>query len=608
MAAKIRGITVEIGGDTSGLDKALNNVNKEIKDTQKELGDVEKLLKLDPGNTELLAQKQELLADRVSQTSEKLELLHQAEQELKDAGIDENSSQFRALQREIISTENYLNDAKTAADNFSAGLAEAAAKADAVSEASGKVASATKGLSTAAAGVVTGLAGMAYNAALMSDDLNTLAAQTGLTTEEIQKMNYAQDLIDVSTDTMIGSIKKMTNTLKSNEKAFAKINVTTRNTDGTFRDTTEIWYDVLDALSKVENETERDTLAMEIFGKSAAELTGVIDDGGAALKELGDQAANTGLIMSQDTLDSLNQVNDKIDILKATATATIATTGAKALEVLTPVFEMVINKIGEVLEWIGNLDADQLKLIITIAAVVAAISPIAGIISSISGAVSGFLGFMPKVGTVASKIVAFAANNPIVLIAAAVAAITALIIANWDKIKPVLDNIWNKVKSIAEAIATKVTTVFNTVKNAVKSAINGVIAVINGLINGINNMIWSLNRFQINVPKWVPGLGGKSFGFDIGYIGNIPYLANGGVLENGSAIVGEAGPEILTMNQGKAVVQPLNSAIGNQLTNIENLLGASQPINITVQSILDGRLIGENTYQYAKTTNMRYGV
>lgn len=598
MAERIRGITVEIGGDTSGLDKSLKNVNKEIKTTQNELKDVEKLLKLDPTNTELLAQKQELLSKRVEETSEKLDILHKAEQELKDAGVDQNSSQFRALQREIISTENYLADAKKEADNFSASLTKASQKASDISDKAGKVANATKGISAAAGGLIVSLGGMAYNSAVLSDDLNTLAKQSGLTTAEIQKMNYAQDLIDVSTDTMISSIKKLTNTLKSSEKKFESLGVATRDTNGEFRDTTDIWYDTLEALSKVENETERDTLAMDIFGKSASELSGIIDDGGEALKSLGDQAERAGLIMSQDTLDSLNAVNDQIDTMKATVTATIATTGAKALEVLAPAFDMVVGKIGELLEWIGSLDADQLKLIITVAGVIAAISPVAGIISGISGAVSGFLGFMPRVGSVATKVFEFAANNPILLIAAAVAMITTLIIANWDKIKPVLEAIWQKVKSIAEAIANKVTTVFNTIRDAVRSVINSVISIINGLINGLNSMISVLNRFQINIPSWVPALGGKSFGINIPYIGNIPMLANGGILTEGSAIVGERGAELLTMNQGRAVVQPLTN---------QDVTGTLQPIYITVQSVLDGRVIGESTTSYTSSQNRRFG-
>lgn len=606
MAERIRGITIEIGGDTSGLDKSLKDVNKEIKTTQTELKDVEKLLKLDPTNTELLAQKQELLGQRVRETTNKLELLKQAEQELKDAGVDQNSTQFRTLQREIISTQAYLDDAKNASESFSASLAGASAKFGAVSEGANKLAQATKGISAVAGGLLGSLTASAYGAVTLSDDLNTLANQTGFTTEEIQKMRYAQDLIDVSTETMLASAKKMTQTLKSNEKAFAKLNVTTRKSDGTFRSTTDIWYDVIEALSKVENETERDTLAMEIFGKSASDLSGVIDDGGQALKELGDQAKNTGLIMSQDTLNSLNVVNDKIDVLKATATATIATTGAKAVEVLTPLFTMVISKIGEVLSWIGNLDQKQLKLIVTIAGVVAGISPIAGIISKITGAVSSFLGFVPNLMSFGGKLISFAMNNPIILIATAVVALTTLIIANWDKIRPVLEAIWAKIKSIAEAIADKIRTVMNTVHSIVKGVVNAVISVINGLINGINSMVSRLNRISFNIPNWIPVIGGKTWGFNLPYVGNIPYLAKGGVLEEGSAIVGEAGAELLTLNQGRAVVQPLNSSIGNQLAGIQNLLTAGQPMTITVQSVLDGQIIGESVYRYNQRQDRRF--
>lgn len=596
MAERIRGITVEIGGDTSGLDKSLKNVNKEIKTTQSELKDVEKLLKLDPSNTELLAQKQELLADRVKETSEKLDILHKAEQELKEAGVDENSSQFRALQREIFSTEQYLADAKKEADGFSVALTKASNKAKELSDKAGQVANATKGISTVAGGLLASFAGATMKTVALSDDLNTLAKQSGLTTAEIQKMNYAQDLIDVSTDDMIGSIKKLTNTLKSNEKKFESLGVKTRGVNGEFRNATDIWYDTLEALSKVENETERDTLAMDIFGKSASSLAGIIDDGGEALRNLGKDAEEAGLILSQDTLDSLNAVNDQIDTIKATTTATIATTGAKALETLAPVIDVIVTKIGELLEWIGNLDADQLKLIITIAGVVASISPIASIISGISGAVSGFLGFMPKLGSTAGKIIEFAMNNPIILIAGAVTALVALVIANWDKIKPVLEAIWAKIKSICEAIADKVKSVMETIRNVVKSVINGVISIVNGLINGINVLIGGLNRLHFDIPKWVPAIGGKSFGINIPYIGNIPMLANGGVLTQGSAIVGERGAELLTMNNGKAIVQPLSPAMASE-----------SPINITVQSVLDGRIIGESTTSYTRGQDRRFG-
>ena len=110
MAGRIQGITVEIGGDTTKLQTALKGVNTEIRNTQSQLRDVDKLLKLDPGNTELLAQKHRLLGDAVKETKEKLETLktaaEQAEQALKEGAITQD--QYDGLQREIVETEQKL--------------------------------------------------------------------------------------------------------------------------------------------------------------------------------------------------------------------------------------------------------------------------------------------------------------------------------------------------------------------------------------------------------------------------------------------------------------------------------------------------------------------
>ncbi len=107
MANRIRGITVEIGGDTTKLAKALEGVNKNIKNTQTQLKDVEKLLKLDQTNTELISQKQKLLADAVSSTSDKLKTLKTASEQANQAlaNGDITQEQYDALQREIIEKE-----------------------------------------------------------------------------------------------------------------------------------------------------------------------------------------------------------------------------------------------------------------------------------------------------------------------------------------------------------------------------------------------------------------------------------------------------------------------------------------------------------------------
>lgn len=126
-ASTIKGITIEIGGDTTKLDKALSGVNKQSRDLQKELKEVEKGLKLDPKNTELLAQKQTLLKEAVAATSEKLDVLKSAEAQVQKQfeNGEVSEEQYRALQREIIKTEADLKNLKTAAEDSNSTLEKA---------------------------------------------------------------------------------------------------------------------------------------------------------------------------------------------------------------------------------------------------------------------------------------------------------------------------------------------------------------------------------------------------------------------------------------------------------------------------------------------------
>ena len=126
MASRIKGITVEIGGDTTGLEKALKQVNSTIKTTQSELKDVERLLKLDPSNTQLLAQKQKDLKDAIGATSEKLNTLKEAQQQAKEQleNGDLGQDKYDALQREIIETEQELRRLQEEAVTTNATLAK----------------------------------------------------------------------------------------------------------------------------------------------------------------------------------------------------------------------------------------------------------------------------------------------------------------------------------------------------------------------------------------------------------------------------------------------------------------------------------------------------
>ncbi len=132
VANRIKGITVEIGGDTTKLQTALKGVNTEIRNTQSQLRDVEKLLKLDPGNTELLAQRHRLLGQAVSETKAKLETLKTAAEQANTALANGEISQeqYDALQREIIETENVLRNLEQQANQSAMAVQKIAASGE----------------------------------------------------------------------------------------------------------------------------------------------------------------------------------------------------------------------------------------------------------------------------------------------------------------------------------------------------------------------------------------------------------------------------------------------------------------------------------------------
>lgn len=138
-STKVRGITIELGADTSGLSKALKEVNTEIGKTSKDLKDVERLLKLDPGNTELLAQKQRLLNDQIGETKTKLEALKTAQSQV-DMTTDEGQREYDALTREIASCEQELKKLEDAAGEANVAVQKIGEAGEKIKDMGGKVA------------------------------------------------------------------------------------------------------------------------------------------------------------------------------------------------------------------------------------------------------------------------------------------------------------------------------------------------------------------------------------------------------------------------------------------------------------------------------------
>ena len=190
MANRIKGITVEIGGDTTKLSKALEGVNKDIKGTQTQLKDVQKLLKLDPSNTELLSQKHKLLADAVTATKEKLEVLKTAAEQANTALANGEISQqqYDALQREIIETENELKRLTTEANNSHTALEKMGVLGETLQSAGDKISGVGQKLLPVTAGV-TALGTIAVKTGADFDSaMSKVAAVSGATGSEMDAL------------------------------------------------------------------------------------------------------------------------------------------------------------------------------------------------------------------------------------------------------------------------------------------------------------------------------------------------------------------------------------------------------------------------------------
>lgn len=408
----INGITIEINGDVTKLDRALSQVDKDLAATQRNLKEVDRLLKLDPKNVELIDQKQRLLSKAVDETSKRYETLkktleestasnaqaekwaeaqrsfqseltktenalHNLEAEqrnLQTLGYAPDSSQMQdvqreldktrdhseelrakmaetyeqlgrpisvdqydALQRELADTKIQMENAKQASADFEAGVdtlggteEDAAGKTGKFSELLGAAGISTSALTAAGAVALAAKAIKEFaewsaqavkESAEYADEIDTLSTNFGISIDKLQEYAYMTELIDTPVETITGSITKLTQAMgkaqKGNEEvseAFAKLNVNIYNADGTLRDASDVFEEAVGSLNMIHDSTERDLVAMQLFGRRAQGLNSIVQamaDG--SFKELQREAHEVGYVLSQDDLDALNEVKDGFD-------------------------------------------------------------------------------------------------------------------------------------------------------------------------------------------------------------------------------------------------------------------------------------------------------
>lgn len=581
--ADVKGITIEFSGDTSKLDKALRKVREDARGIDADLKSVNRALKFNPKNAELLAQKQGLLRQKVQQTTTSLKELTDLQNEWDTQNVDKQSPQYQRLRREIIATESKLK-------HYNAELRKANLEANKVyrlggafKEVGGKISAAGQSLravSAAAAAATVAMGGLTYKAAEMADDLNTLSKRTGISTKELQMYAATADLVDVSVEDMAKSHQRLKKSManESNAKYFEQLGVATRNADGSLRDVNEVFDDTIKALGSMENETERDAVAMALMGRSATNLNPLIEDGGRTYEKVSKMMKKYGLEpVSQKDLDRANKFKDSIDTIKLLVTQAAQIIGTKIAGHLVPMVDKLVKKVAKFSEWLAKRNPKTLSAIMAITGAVALLSPALIILGKVITMVGTAMQVAVKVVNGLSSAMAFLAANPIVLVIAAIAALVAAFVILWKKSEAFRNfwiNLWNGIKTTVTGAVNFIKSAFggifaaikktfagwnsfwsglwngvkakfssigssfgNAIGGAVKAAVNGAISKVERIIN---TAIALINAAISAVDKITPGKLGRVKPL------NLPRLAEGGILRGARTVIaGEAGPEAI---------------------------------------------------------------
>lgn len=354
-----------------------------------------------------------------------------------------------------------------------------------------------------------------------------------------------------------------------------------------------------DKVKNAGSETEAINAAAEVFGtKGGPRMADAIRRGTLNLEDLAKTAGESGGAVG-DTFDATLDPIDQADQAMNNAKLAMADVGEAVQVSLLPFFEKATSLLQEFSKWWGSLDQDTKNWIITIAGIAAAVGPVLIVLGSLMGSVTKIVGGINSFIGIWQKMSVFLAANPFVLVIAGIALLIAGFVLAYNKVKWFRDGVnaffqgisdiavqvFNFLGGFIGGVFGGIIANFNNYFNAGKRIFNGFLDFITGVFTGnwskawegvvnifggifegiaavgkapINGMIGLINGFigglnKIKVPKWVPGIGGKSFS-----ISKIPYLAQGGHLINGQAIVGEAGPELLSAKNGKTTVTPLS--------------------------------------------------
>ncbi len=531
-------LTNELAATKEKMDQvAMSDIDRKMALLQQEFELASEKSKAFATDTEQLTQKSSLLSDKIDLQTQKVEMTKKAYDDARASG-QSNQQQLDALYSAYIQNETALsklnnelhdNDEKVRNSETSTktfgdtirGVASAigvdvnpavemlASKFDGISSAAGTAV-------LAVGTVVTSLANMTIETAKHSGEVEELAHKYGMTTDAIQEFQYAEDYLEVSVEDIGSSIAKMTKNMDSARsgtgdaaEAFSKLHVRIKGAGGELRDNQEVFYDTIDALGKVKNETERDALSMAVFGKSAMNLNNLILEGSKGLKGYQQDAHEVGAVLDNKTIHSFAEADDSLSELAKKfmyAQLQISEFFLPILKEVSKIFSAIPTPVIAAGIAIGGL-----ALIFGTVAIASSGLTIANGLLSISNASVGVTGASAAIGLA-----------PYLLILVAIAGIIGLIVGRSAGIKEAMNDAKNTITDFA-----------NSSNKALTSAQNA--------------------SNKVNVIKKRSEEYGNAY-WDVDYSSNTRGFASGtDNYPGGYSWVGEAGPELRKFPTGTKI-------------------------------------------------------
>jgi len=393
------GLKIGIEGERE-FKNAIREINQSFKVLGSEMNLVASQFDKQDKSVEAVAARNRVLSKEIDAQKEKIATLEKAlanaassfgetDRRTQSWQIQLNNAkaELNKMERELESNNKALDnagkefdEAEKQADEFGDEIKKAADQADDAGGRFEKLGGVLKGIGvamgaalaaigTAAVGAGKALVDMSVNSAAYADEILTASTVTGMSADSLQAYKYAAELVDVSLDTLTGSMAKNVRSMSSARKgtgeiadAYRRLGISVTDANGNLRDGETVYWETIDALGKVSNETERDALAMQIFGKSAQELNPLIAQGSAGIAELTEEARRMGAVMSEDSLNALGKFDDSIQRLKAGGEAAKNMLGTVLLPQLQILADDGVALLGEFTRGLSEANGDWTKI------------------------------------------------------------------------------------------------------------------------------------------------------------------------------------------------------------------------------------------------------